>query len=349
MGCDVFANMREIACKASGGKSICAFPDVCFTPPQAPPTPPGVPIPYPNTAQASDTSKGTKKVKVNNKEVMLKDTSSLKTSVGNEAGNTPKKGLLTSKKKGKAYFNSWSMDVKFEGKNVVRHLDLTTHNHGSKPGNTPPWPYIASMNIDPGSADDPCKEENEKKKAACGSRSRKEECEDEACKNASKCELKPYGGSGSPNCCPGETGHHLLPNSLLQSTRGSASSNVPGLASSGENAYNVNKGACVCVKGSGHSDGDHGKIHAATYSKLNEHMTAGNQLDYSTAKRMAAEAHRETVKDADGNPQCSQKCLEAQIDSNLAESKTGEIKVRQKNGQSSKNYEPYLSAGGNDR
>ncbi len=29
------------------------------------------------------------------------------------------------------------MDVKFEGENVVRHLDLTTHNHASSPGNSP--------------------------------------------------------------------------------------------------------------------------------------------------------------------------------------------------------------------
>ena len=35
---------------------------------------------------------------------------------------------------GKVYFNAWSMDVKVEGENVVRHLDMTTHNHGSGPG-----------------------------------------------------------------------------------------------------------------------------------------------------------------------------------------------------------------------
>ncbi|WP_291322822.1 PAAR-like domain-containing protein, partial [Desulfonatronospira sp.] len=56
-----------------------------------------------------------------------------------------KKGIITSKIKGKIYFTSWSMDVKFEGKNVVRHLDLTTHNHSSQPGQTPPWPHIDSV------------------------------------------------------------------------------------------------------------------------------------------------------------------------------------------------------------
>jgi hypothetical protein len=64
MGNDVFANGREVSCKAADGKSICAFPDVCFTPPENPATPPGVPIPYPNTGMAKDTTSGSKKVKV---------------------------------------------------------------------------------------------------------------------------------------------------------------------------------------------------------------------------------------------------------------------------------------------
>ena len=31
--------------------------------------------------------------------------------------------------KGKAYFTNWSVNVKFEGLNVCRHTDPTTHNH----------------------------------------------------------------------------------------------------------------------------------------------------------------------------------------------------------------------------
>jgi|GEM_PF-2276515 len=143
MANDVFANGREISCKAADGKSICAFPDVCFTPPQTPATPPGVPVPYPNTGMAKDMTSGSKKVKISNKEVMLKNKSYFKKSTGDEAGSAPKKGVVTSTNKGKVYFTSWSMDVKFEGENVVRHLDLTTHNHTCSPSppNTPPWMY----------------------------------------------------------------------------------------------------------------------------------------------------------------------------------------------------------------
>jgi hypothetical protein len=138
MSNQVYANNMEVSCKSSGGKSICAFPDVCFTPPLTPATPPGVPIPYPNTAMASDTSDGSTSVKSGGQEIMLKDISYYKQSTGDEAGSAPKKNVVTSKIKGKAYFIVWSMDVKVEGENVVRHMDLTTHNHGSKPAGAPP-------------------------------------------------------------------------------------------------------------------------------------------------------------------------------------------------------------------
>lgn len=144
----VFANSREINCKSGSGKSICAFPDVCWTPPdKVPPTPTGVPVPYPNTGMASDCAKGSKKVKISGKEVLLKNSSHFKKSSGDEAGAAQLKGLITAKNRGKVYFQMWSMNVKIEGKNVVRHMDIGTHNHGSMPGNTPPWPFIDSMAV----------------------------------------------------------------------------------------------------------------------------------------------------------------------------------------------------------
>lgn len=141
MSNEVYANGMEVSCKAGSGKSICAFPDVCFTPPENPATPPGVPIPYPNTGVSSDTTDGSATVVVSGQEVMLKDKSYFKTSTGDEAGSAAKKGILTSTNKGKVYFTAWSMNVKFEGENVVRNFDLTTHNHNPGSGNGPPWLY----------------------------------------------------------------------------------------------------------------------------------------------------------------------------------------------------------------
>lgn len=146
MANDVFANGREISCKKADGKAICAFPDVCMTPPENPATPPGVPVPYPNTGMAKDTTSGSKKVLISGQEVLLKNKSYFKKSMGDEPGCAAKKGVVTSVNRGKVYFNAWSMDVKFEGENVVRHLDLTTHNHGSGP-NSPTWPYTDRMEM----------------------------------------------------------------------------------------------------------------------------------------------------------------------------------------------------------
>jgi hypothetical protein len=152
MANQIYANNMEVSCKAAAGKSICAFPDVCFTPPQTPATPPGVPIPYPNTGMASDTTDGSSTVKISGQEVMLKNKSYFKKSMGDEAGCAPKKGLITSKNMGKVYFTMWSMDVKVEGENVVRMMDMTTHNHASWVGNTPPQVYLDRMSMADGVA-----------------------------------------------------------------------------------------------------------------------------------------------------------------------------------------------------
>src|SRR3954454_19580173 len=135
MAKEVYADGMEISCKAGSGKSICAFPDVCMTPPENPATPPGIPIPYPNTGMANDTTDGSRSVQISGQEVMLKNRSYFKSSTGDEAGCAAKKGVVSSQNKGKGYFIAWSMDVKPEGENAVRHLDMTTNNHASPVAN----------------------------------------------------------------------------------------------------------------------------------------------------------------------------------------------------------------------
>ncbi|RKH32030.1 DUF4150 domain-containing protein [Corallococcus praedator] len=124
-------NKMSVVTKDSGGVTM-AFPDVCKTPSPAGP----VPIPYPNVAQSSDTDKGTKKVSVAGNPVCVKD-SNFKMSTGDEAG-TAGGGVASNKTKGKAEFVNYSFDVKFEGKNVARALDLMLHNDK----NTPPFPVM---------------------------------------------------------------------------------------------------------------------------------------------------------------------------------------------------------------
>ncbi|MEL6750009.1 MAG: PAAR-like domain-containing protein [Pseudomonadota bacterium] len=147
----VYANNLEIACKASDGKSPCSFPDPCFSPP-APPA--GWPvIPYANTAHTKHATKTSKTVFIGNKPVILKDKSYIKKSTGNEPATGPK-GLITHTKKGKAYFRSWSMDVKIEGQNVCRHGDLITHNHNPTSGNAGIWHFVSDKASKTACADD---------------------------------------------------------------------------------------------------------------------------------------------------------------------------------------------------
>ncbi|HJZ89870.1 MAG TPA: PAAR-like domain-containing protein [Gemmataceae bacterium] len=138
MGCEVYANLNEIACKKGGNKVIAEFPDVCLSPPSPPAGP--VPIPYPDTSFSKDMQNGSKTVQIKGGEVMLKDTSFYKTSpLGDEAAtNSFGANVITHVITGKTYFVAWSMDVKFEGENVDRHMDMTTSNHNPKPGGTGP-------------------------------------------------------------------------------------------------------------------------------------------------------------------------------------------------------------------
>lgn len=142
MGVTVNVNMRSVVHKSSSGIAA-AFPDVCKTP--APPAP-FVPIPYPNISKSSNTSKGSKKVKMDGNPIMLKD-SEFSTSTGDEAG-TAGGNMVTNKTKGPAAFMMYSFDVKVEGKNVPRQLDIMIHNKSAISG-TPPFPCMQPGGIGP--------------------------------------------------------------------------------------------------------------------------------------------------------------------------------------------------------
>jgi len=383
MGNDVFANGREVSCKAASGKSICAFPDVCFTPPENPATPPGVPVPYPNTGKASDMTSGSKKVKVTNKEVMLKNKSYFKKSMGDEAGCAAKKGVITSTNRGKVYFNAWSMDVKFEGENIVRHLDLTTHNHMSSPPNTPTWPYADRMAIVKGLDD--CKEERKevednckvdkkgnvkcpcgkeaglikraktqmaKKKAAAKEKwgetakgdltaagkkdpayvDAKEKLENkfkdyancmkkDKCQNAAKCMLveKEPKKPKEAACCPPQTPHHVVPGSQFVKPSGG------GPLNQGVKGYKYDEAPCICVEGNSQTQGSHGGIHFETATQTknmfpppDEPFSGGERWKVGEAEEVGAKAvHKEF-------PQCSEKCIKAQLRKKHQEMKVSE-------------------------
>lgn len=287
MGNEVYANGREVSCKAANGKSVAAFPDVCMTPPQTPATPPGVPIPYPNNGMASDCTDGSKNVKISGEEVLLKDKSYFKKSTGDEAGSAPMKGVVTHKNTGKVYFSAWSMDVKFEGENIVRHLDLTTHNHGSYPSNSAPWPYADASAFKKGGA-----------------------CENDP---DPECKLVPY----DPGCPGDKTPHHAIPVHCFMGKGVRKLPKAERIAGQFEGCkkYDMNKAPCICVDGKSKT-GTHGKVHEHfddaedKFLKSKTPRIAGS-WSYKQAKEAAADSISKV--DLGDGKKCSKACAELQI------------------------------------
>jgi hypothetical protein len=62
---------------------------------------------------------------------MARKSSFIGKSTGSEAAQSTGGGVVTAVVQGKAYFESYSMDVLVEGADVPRHMDMLTHNHAS--------------------------------------------------------------------------------------------------------------------------------------------------------------------------------------------------------------------------
>ncbi len=328
MSNQVYANMMEVSCKAAAGKSICAFPDVCMTPPQTPATPPGVPIPYPNTGLASDTSDGSSSVKVSGQEVMLKNKSCFKKSTGDEAGAAPMKGVVTHKNGGKVYFNAWSMDVKVEGENVVRMMDLTTHNHGSMPGNSIPWLYTDEMNVSMIEGEK-CKAIAENFNSACGEAVKKNKrpagsplgefnnaglgrdlCDGGKCQEARKCVMMAY---NVPCCDEGgksQTPHHVVPKSQFKEPgSGPALPLIDPKA-----AYDKDMAPCICAVGNSHSTGKHGEIHSRTNQLTRQKVgVPSGKLIPADKRWKVGEAEKVGAEAVEKETDCPAECTEQQL------------------------------------
>jgi hypothetical protein len=77
-----------------------------------------------------------------------KQSSNFKKSTGNVVAQSTGGGVVTAQVQGKAYFQSFAMNVMIDGEPAVRHLDLVTHNHaGPQPPNTPPMPWLSTMSV----------------------------------------------------------------------------------------------------------------------------------------------------------------------------------------------------------
>jgi hypothetical protein len=318
MANEVYANGREIACKAGAGKTVAAFPDVCLSPPSPPAGP--IPIPYPNTAYASDTHDGSRTVQISGQEVMLKDSSTFKKSTGDEAATKSLgMGVITHQITGEVSFAAWSMDVKIEGENVDRHLDMTLHNEQSLPDQTPPWPFMDSQAVET----DPCATDKQKEHDACSEHRKKTktatkqaQCADPNCRAAQKCRLIPQ----REGCCEGQNAHHLIEDNWIKdspdfpwyrSTR-SASFVKPTEEEIASGVRTEEDAPCVCADGDKWRE-EHGEFHVIQGQYARSFLPGGSReakaWDFQAAKNGGLMAHDMVY---DGN--CQHDCIEAQVD-----------------------------------
>ena len=132
----VYANGREISGKATPNKTIAAFPDVCMSPPSPPAGP--IPLPYPITGVASNTTDGTSSVYVRGKEAGKKNGVKYSKVDGNQpATQSFGAGVISHKITGPLKFAAYSFDVFLEKGGAERFMDMTTQNHTNQ-GNTSP-------------------------------------------------------------------------------------------------------------------------------------------------------------------------------------------------------------------
>jgi Toxin PAAR-like domain len=354
MANEVYANGMEIACKAAAGKSVAAFPDTCLSPPSPPAGP--VPIPYPNTAYASDTTNGSTTVMISGQEVMLKDQSTFKKSTGDEAATKSLgMGVVTHALQGEASFIAWSMDVKVEGQNVDRHLDPMLHNEQCNPANTPPMTYVDASAF--GTLEE-CAEDKEAMKKACKGKdpcpgvlnvpkqTQREQVDkapskrmqafaahadtiadvdgSRTAKAAAAAEAEANGSK-----CVQKSRCYLRP--YEPGTKqdgccpGQTGHHIPPKAcfKSGSGylgKYSPSSALCVCLEGMNQHCGSHGKNHAAIESLAEEAgLAPGDTCSVEDYNKLCAE----TVEAQCG---CDKECIEAQLNAQAKDHKVKNVK-----------------------
>lgn len=133
------------------------------------------------------------------------------------------------------------------------------------------------------------------------------------CIKARKCLLERYSASTMPKslfskegCCPGQTAHHIIPDSYFKGPDG----NIPDCDKGNPRSQYTHVGApTVCAEG-GNSSGSHGQMHTLTNSLATKKVTNG-ELTYKDAKDAAMEAHTKVFGGGCGK---DNKCLESQLD-----------------------------------
>jgi len=163
------------------------------------------------------------------------------------------------------------------------------------------------------------------------------------CINARKCKLVPYNKTGASKaatsgdgCCPGQTGHHVMPDSMMK----------------GNPCYKEKKGGgkgkapVICLEGATQNHGSHGMAHSALKESMADYRkkTQKNTIPYEEAREQALDAITKPPALAPAS-HCSRKCLREQLDAYYKDCKGKDVKAT--SGSGAKNEE-NRDIGGDD-
>ncbi len=125
----------------------------------------------------------------------------------------------------------------------------------------------------------------------------------DACLRARKCHFTPYRNTGKDNankgngCCPGQTPHHVIPNSAVIDAKCKG--------------YTHDGGPTICLEGQDNHYASHGRAHDALdaiMDNFNGVKKAPQPISYAAMRDKSLEA----IKDQTSH--CSKECLKAQLD-----------------------------------
>lgn len=126
------------------------------------------------------------------------------------------------------------------------------------------------------------------------------------CIRARRCSLVPYNQTENPasangkGCCPGQSGHHVLPSSMFK----------------GCTAYKEGAAPTICVEGTNNTHGSHGHIHKKLGERLGKVMNIhGHKIQPGAeiSKEEAIEAGADSVQEAFPESKCNAACIKAQL------------------------------------
>ena len=129
----------------------------------------------------------------------------------------------------------------------------------------------------------------------------------------------PEAAHSGAGCCPGQTGHHVMPGSMFKpKVKGLPD---PAFAGACTGGYDHDNAPTICLEGTNATDGSHGFAHSQLRAGIEKYQEkqelakkAGvpganpDRISYADAKKAALDAIWFVA------PHCSRNCLEAQLD-----------------------------------